>query len=237
MGGVLGACHGLDVPLVFGNLDRGQPAMLIGDGPNPEAEALSARMRAAWTAFAADGDPGWPAYDAEQRLVQLFDARADGRRLPGGDVPADLAGPRLSPAAVDQRLAPQGSERPQTASTIEGPRVRGHSRGRYWRGVCPPSSSPGPCADVANDAVRSQSHGGLMRPFEIGLVLPLWDSFVDGSTPRWVEIRELALRAEELGFDTVWIPDELLWRPTADDPRGGGRRSRWRPRSLRRRRG
>jgi alkanesulfonate monooxygenase SsuD/methylene tetrahydromethanopterin reductase-like flavin-dependent oxidoreductase (luciferase family) len=59
-----------------------------------------------------------------------------------------------------------------------------------------------------------------MRPFEIGLVLPLWDSFGDGSTSRWVEIRDLALRAEELGFDTVWIPDELLWRPTADDPQG-----------------
>ncbi len=75
MGGVLGACHGLDVPLVFGNLDRGQPAMLIGETPSPEAEALSARMRAAWTAFAAHGDPGWPAYDADQRLVQLFDTR------------------------------------------------------------------------------------------------------------------------------------------------------------------
>ena len=74
MGGILGACHGLDVPLVFGNLDRGLPAMLIGDAPNPQAEALSARMRAAWTAFAAVGDPGWIAYDPEQRLVQLFDA-------------------------------------------------------------------------------------------------------------------------------------------------------------------
>ncbi|WP_058046365.1 carboxylesterase/lipase family protein [Streptomyces roseifaciens] len=72
MGGAFGACHGLDVPLVFGNLDRGQPAVLIGEGPPPEAEALSARMRAAWTAFAAHGDPGWPAYDAGQRLVQLF---------------------------------------------------------------------------------------------------------------------------------------------------------------------
>ena len=29
-------------------------------------------MRAAWTAFATDGDPGWPAYDT-QRLVQIFD--------------------------------------------------------------------------------------------------------------------------------------------------------------------
>ncbi|HEV7626960.1 MAG TPA: carboxylesterase family protein, partial [Streptomyces sp.] len=73
MEGVLRACHGLDVPLVFGNLGSGQPAMLIGDDPTPEAEALSAGMRAAWTAFAAHGSPGWPAYDAERRLVQLFD--------------------------------------------------------------------------------------------------------------------------------------------------------------------
>lgn len=76
MGGALGACHGLDVPLVFGNLDRGQPAMLIGEAPSPEAEALSARMRAAWTSFAADGDPGWPRYDTDRRLVQVFDARS-----------------------------------------------------------------------------------------------------------------------------------------------------------------
>ncbi|MEY9836797.1 carboxylesterase/lipase family protein [Streptacidiphilus sp. EB103A] len=75
MGGALGACHGLDVPLVFGNLDQGHAAALIGGGPPPEAEALSARMRSAWTAFAAHGDPGWPAYDTGQRLVQVLDAR------------------------------------------------------------------------------------------------------------------------------------------------------------------
>ncbi|ALG08108.1 carboxylesterase/lipase family protein [Kibdelosporangium phytohabitans] len=73
MGGVLGACHGLDVPLVFGNLDKGQPAMLLGDGPTGEAEALSARMRTAWTAFATHGDPGWPAYGTAHRLTQVFD--------------------------------------------------------------------------------------------------------------------------------------------------------------------
>ncbi|MFC4586949.1 carboxylesterase/lipase family protein [Sphaerisporangium corydalis] len=72
MGGAFGACHGLDVPLVFGNLDRGGPAQLIG-GPSPEGEALSARMRAAWTSFAVGGDPGWPAYDTGRRLVQRFD--------------------------------------------------------------------------------------------------------------------------------------------------------------------
>jgi para-nitrobenzyl esterase len=73
MHGVFGACHGLDVPLVFGNLGQGQPAMLIGETPTPEAESLSAHMRASWTAFATHGDPGWPAYDAAQRLVKLFD--------------------------------------------------------------------------------------------------------------------------------------------------------------------
>ncbi|WP_412543317.1 carboxylesterase family protein [Longispora sp. K20-0274] len=75
MGGAFGACHGLDVPLVFGNLDRGQPAMLIGAAPSPEAEALSAAMRAAWTAFAVGGDPGWPAYEPGPRLTRLFDVR------------------------------------------------------------------------------------------------------------------------------------------------------------------
>ena len=84
MGGVFGACHGLDVPLVFGNLDRGQPAVLIGETPSPEAEALSARMRAAWASFAAHGDPGWPAYDTERRLVQLFDTEPAVTAYPEG---------------------------------------------------------------------------------------------------------------------------------------------------------
>ncbi len=73
IGGALGACHGLDVPLVFGNLTSGQPATLIGESPSPEATALSARMLAAWTAFATHGDPGWPPYDPDQRLTQVFD--------------------------------------------------------------------------------------------------------------------------------------------------------------------
>ncbi|ANP51580.1 carboxylesterase/lipase family protein [Streptomyces griseochromogenes] len=76
MGGFLGACHGLDVPLVFGNLSSGQPAALIGEAPSPAAEELSSRMRTAWTAFAGHGDPGWAAYEAEKRLTQIFDTRS-----------------------------------------------------------------------------------------------------------------------------------------------------------------
>ncbi|MDN5766536.1 MAG: carboxylesterase family protein [Humibacillus sp.] len=70
MGGMLGACHGLDVPLVFGNLTAGSPAMLIGE-LTPEAEAVSEQMRTAWTAFATNGDPGWPTYDTGS--TRIFD--------------------------------------------------------------------------------------------------------------------------------------------------------------------
>jgi alkanesulfonate monooxygenase SsuD/methylene tetrahydromethanopterin reductase-like flavin-dependent oxidoreductase (luciferase family) len=59
-----------------------------------------------------------------------------------------------------------------------------------------------------------------MGKLELGIVLPLEESWTDGATPRWVEIRELALRAEEIGFETVWIPDELLWRPVEGQVRG-----------------
>jgi len=70
MGGAVGACHGLDVPLVFGNLQRGQPAMLIGP-PTAEAVALSNQMQDAWTAFAATGDPGWST--CETGSTRVFD--------------------------------------------------------------------------------------------------------------------------------------------------------------------
>lgn len=71
MGGALGACHGLDVPLVLGNLAAGQPAMLIGV-VTPQAQAVSEQMGAAWVAFAATGDPGWPSFaDGTTRLFDL----------------------------------------------------------------------------------------------------------------------------------------------------------------------
>jgi para-nitrobenzyl esterase len=69
-GGMFGACHGLDVPLVFGNLTAGQPAVLIGD-PTPAGRAVSRQMQDAWIAFATTGDPGWPAFDTG--LTRLFD--------------------------------------------------------------------------------------------------------------------------------------------------------------------
>jgi len=60
-----------------------------------------------------------------------------------------------------------------------------------------------------------------MRSFEIGVVLGTWRSTTDGATVPWTEIRDLALRAEAIGFDTVWSPDELLGRLVKDGPRFG----------------
>jgi para-nitrobenzyl esterase len=73
-GGVFGACHGMDGPLLFGTFDAHLGPMLFGAQPSAEARTLSARFRAAWTTFATTGDPGWPAYDPQRRLVQIFDA-------------------------------------------------------------------------------------------------------------------------------------------------------------------
>lgn len=56
---------------------------------------------------------------------------------------------------------------------------------------------------------------------QIGLVLPLLEDVPSGRPSHWEEIREIAVLAEEIGFDTVWVPDELLWRPAEwPGPRG-----------------
>ena len=33
---------------------------------------------------------------------------------------------------------------------------------------------------------------------------------MNGQTPRWNDIKALAQRAEEVGFDSVWLPDRLV---------------------------
>ncbi|KJK39004.1 carboxylesterase [Streptomyces variegatus] len=76
LGGALGACHGLDIPLLFGTYGADLGALLFaGAEPSAEALSLSSRFRASWTSFARSGDPGWPAYDDAERLVQVLDAQ------------------------------------------------------------------------------------------------------------------------------------------------------------------
>ena len=51
-----------------------------------------------------------------------------------------------------------------------------------------------------------------MRPLELGLVLPTLGLPINEGFSNWNSIRSLASEAEEIGFDTLWLPDELLWK-------------------------
>ncbi|MER5220891.1 carboxylesterase/lipase family protein [Streptomyces flaveus] len=76
----LGACHALELGFVFDTGDVPESAKLAGEGaPQDLADA----MHSAWVRFAAEGDPGWPAWDASHP-VRVF----------GADGPPVVHGPR-----------------------------------------------------------------------------------------------------------------------------------------------
>ena len=78
-GGRWGAPHGLDIPLVFGNLDA--PVDLKGTriGGGERSRKMSARMSDAFIAFARAGDPNirtlpkWERYELPRRSTMLLD--------------------------------------------------------------------------------------------------------------------------------------------------------------------
>ncbi len=59
-----------------------------------------------------------------------------------------------------------------------------------------------------------------MAKFEIGVCLPIYQYGPERITPRWPEIRQVATNAEQMGMDTLWVPDELLWRSDTSTPQG-----------------
>ena len=85
MGGVLGACHVLDIPFVFETLDRCPE--LVGRQPPTE---LAAVVHAAWIRFARSGNPNgedlpdWPPYEWSHRRMMQFDASLTVVEDPGG---------------------------------------------------------------------------------------------------------------------------------------------------------
>lgn len=50
------------------------------------------------------------------------------------------------------------------------------------------------------------------RPCKVGIYLPMAEDGMDGQTPRWADMLAIARRAEELGFDSVFIADHLIYR-------------------------
>jgi para-nitrobenzyl esterase len=89
-GGVLGACHAIDVPFAFANLDRRGVDMMLG-GIDDDTRRLADRTSQAWATAARTGSPEhddlpWPAYDTGRRATCLFDRDVAVADDPAGDV-------------------------------------------------------------------------------------------------------------------------------------------------------
>jgi para-nitrobenzyl esterase len=87
-GGMLGSCHALELPFVFGVVHV--PAVQLFTGAGAEVDELSGQMQGAWLAFARTGNPShgrldrWPAWDPRKRSTMIF-----GRHTGAADAPGD----------------------------------------------------------------------------------------------------------------------------------------------------
>jgi para-nitrobenzyl esterase len=70
-GGILGACHAVDIPFAFHNLARPGVEQFTGAGPGREAVADT--YSAAVLALTREGKPGWPQYDLGSRATLRID--------------------------------------------------------------------------------------------------------------------------------------------------------------------
>jgi para-nitrobenzyl esterase len=80
--GRLGACHGIELPFVFGTLGDPRAAQLVGSGA--EAERLARAVQDAWLAFARHGDPGWQRWEEAGRATQRLGREIGIERDPMG---------------------------------------------------------------------------------------------------------------------------------------------------------
>jgi para-nitrobenzyl esterase len=78
----LGAAHATELPYVWGNLVAGAKDPTFKLGGLKAGKAVSARMRARWLGFAADGvpsasagDPIWPPYRGDERATLVIDGQ------------------------------------------------------------------------------------------------------------------------------------------------------------------
>ena len=75
-GGILGSCHALELPFVFGTVHL--PVVQVFSGAGPAVEKLSTQMQRAWLSFASTGDPShdgidaWRAWTPDGRATMKF---------------------------------------------------------------------------------------------------------------------------------------------------------------------
>ncbi len=72
--GILGSCHSIEIPFVFGTTDAPNIQEFLDGAPT----GLSEKVMDAWIAFARNGNPNndsipeWPAYNAEKRATMVL---------------------------------------------------------------------------------------------------------------------------------------------------------------------
>ncbi len=58
------------------------------------------------------------------------------------------------------------------------------------------------------------------RPLKVGLILPDTEREMGGATARWSDLVQMARMAEDLGFDSIWNADHLIYRFPGKDEQG-----------------
>ena len=93
-GGILGSCHALELPFVFGAVHL--PVVQVFSGAGPAVETLSTQMQRAWLAFASTGDPGhdgigvWRPWTPVARATMIFGAHTRLESAPSNEELAAL---------------------------------------------------------------------------------------------------------------------------------------------------
>jgi hypothetical protein len=55
---------------------------------------------------------------------------------------------------------------------------------------------------------------------KVGILIGLAKDAITGKQPSYADIKEMALTAEELGFDSIWVYDHLLYRTPGEEDSG-----------------
>ena len=73
---------------------------------------------------------------------------------------------------------------------------------------------------VGGSTVGDAGGGPAGRPLKVGCFLPVVERQMDGGSARGRDVLAMARAAEAVGFDSVWIPDHLLFRHPGEDEQG-----------------
>ncbi len=78
----LGACHGVEIPFVFGTISLAELGPRLGEAPS---RSIADQVHRVWVRFITGGDPGWAPYDLDRRSTGLLTERVEVSDDPAGD--------------------------------------------------------------------------------------------------------------------------------------------------------